>query len=41
VHGLHDILLVGAVVAAVGAVLAAALVRRRDFVASGPAAEAG
>jgi EmrB/QacA subfamily drug resistance transporter len=40
VHGLHDILLVGAVVAAVGAVLAAALVRRRDFVASGPAAEA-
>lgn len=36
VHGLHDILLVGASVAAVGAVLAAALVRRRDFVASGP-----
>src|SRR5579884_1664426 len=42
VHGLHDILLVGAGVAAVGAVLAATLVRRRDFVASGPAAaEAG
>jgi EmrB/QacA subfamily drug resistance transporter len=42
VHGLHDILLVGAVVAAVGAVLAAALVRPQDFVASGPAAaEAG
>jgi Na+/melibiose symporter-like transporter len=36
VHGLHDILLVGAVVAAVGAVVAAALIRRRDFVASGP-----
>jgi len=36
VHGLHDILLVGAGVAAVGAVLAALLVRRRDFVASGP-----
>ena len=36
VAGLHDILLVGAIVAACGAVLAAALVRRRDFVASGP-----
>jgi EmrB/QacA subfamily drug resistance transporter len=36
VNGLHDILLVGAAVAAVGAVLAAVLVRRRDFVASGP-----
>ncbi|MGZ4338473.1 MAG: MFS transporter [Gaiellaceae bacterium] len=36
VHGLHDILLVGAGVAAVGAVLAAGLVRRSDFVASGP-----
>ena len=36
VAGLHDILIVGAVVAACGAVLAAALVRRRDFVASGP-----
>jgi predicted MFS family arabinose efflux permease len=35
VGGLHDILLVGAGVAAVGAVLAAVLVRRRDFVASG------
>ncbi len=38
VSGLHEILLVGAVVAAVGAVLAAVLVRRRDFVASGPQA---
>ena len=36
VLGLHDILLVGAVVAACGAVLATALVRPRDFVASGP-----
>ena len=36
VAGLHDILLVGAVVAACGAVLAAVLVRSRDFVASGP-----
>jgi predicted MFS family arabinose efflux permease len=42
VHGLHDILLVGAGVAACGAVLAFVLVRQRDFVASGPpAAEAG
>ncbi len=40
VHALHDILLVGAGVAAVGAVLAALLVRRRDFVASGPQATA-
>jgi EmrB/QacA subfamily drug resistance transporter len=40
VHGLHDILLVGAGVAAVGAILAVALVRRQDFVASGPAAQA-
>ncbi|HVW89853.1 MAG TPA: MFS transporter [Gaiellaceae bacterium] len=40
VHGLHDILLVGAGVAAIGAVLAFALVRRQDFVASGPAAQA-
>jgi EmrB/QacA subfamily drug resistance transporter len=38
VHGLHDILLVGAGVALCGAVLATLLVRRRDFVASGPAA---
>jgi EmrB/QacA subfamily drug resistance transporter len=38
VHALHDILLVGAAVAAVGAVLAAALIRRQDFVASGPQA---
>jgi len=36
VHGLHDILLVGAATAAVGAVLALALIRRQDFVASGP-----
>jgi len=36
VGGLHDILLVGAVVAACGAVLAAVLVRPQDFVASGP-----
>ncbi|MGH3050599.1 MAG: MFS transporter, partial [Gaiellaceae bacterium] len=36
VSGLHDILIVGAIVAACGAVLAAALVRRRDFLASGP-----
>jgi EmrB/QacA subfamily drug resistance transporter len=36
VSGLHEILLVGAGVAAVGAVLAAALVRRQDFVSSGP-----
>jgi EmrB/QacA subfamily drug resistance transporter len=36
VAGLHDILLVGTVVAACGAVLAAVLVRSRDFVASGP-----
>jgi len=40
VHGLHDILIVGAVVAACGAVLAVALVRHRDFVASGPARNA-
>jgi EmrB/QacA subfamily drug resistance transporter len=37
VHGLHDILLVGAGTAAVGALLALVLVRRQDFVASGPA----
>jgi EmrB/QacA subfamily drug resistance transporter len=36
VNGLHDIMLVAAVVAACGAVLAAALVRPQDFVASGP-----
>jgi EmrB/QacA subfamily drug resistance transporter len=36
VAGFHDILLVGAVVAACGAVLATALVRPQDFVASGP-----
>ena len=36
VHGLNAILVVGAVVAAIGAVLALMLVRRQDFVASGP-----
>ncbi|MBA3842090.1 MAG: MFS transporter [Actinobacteria bacterium] len=36
VSGLHEILIVAAIVAAIGAVLAAALVRRRDFVSSGP-----
>jgi len=40
VHGLHDILLVGAGVAAIGAVLAGLLVRRQDFVASGPPPQA-
>ena len=40
VHGLHDILLVGAGVALCGAVLATLLVRRQDFVASGPAVAA-
>jgi EmrB/QacA subfamily drug resistance transporter len=39
VSGLHDILLVGTVVVAVGAVLAAVLVRPGDFVASGPRPE--
>ena len=38
VNGLHDILLVGAVTAAVAAVLAAVLVRPQDFVESRPAA---
>jgi EmrB/QacA subfamily drug resistance transporter len=41
VHGLHDILLVGATVAAIGATLALALVRTQDFVASAPAPETG
>ena len=36
VGGLHDIMLVAAVVAACGAVLATVLVRPQDFVASGP-----
>jgi len=40
VSGLHDILLIGAVVAACGAVLAAVLVRPQDFVASGPPQQA-
>src|SRR3954454_10855150 len=40
VHGLHDILVVGAAVAAVGAVRALVLVPPQDFVASGPQAEA-
>jgi hypothetical protein len=38
VHGLNDILLVATFVALAGAVLAFALVRRSDFVLSGPAA---
>jgi predicted MFS family arabinose efflux permease len=41
VSGLNDILVVGAVVAALGAVLAFALVRRRDFVSPTPPAGAG
>ena len=36
ISGLNTILVVGAVVAAIGAVLALLLVRRRDFIASGP-----
>lgn len=36
VAGFHDILIIGAVVAGCGAVLATALVRPQDFVASGP-----
>jgi EmrB/QacA subfamily drug resistance transporter len=36
VAGFHDVLLIGVVVAACGALLAAALVRPQDFVASGP-----
>lgn len=36
IHGLNEIFLVGAYVALAGAVLAFALVRRRDFVASAP-----
>ncbi len=39
ISGLNDILIVGAIIAGVGAVLAAALVRRQDFVASGQQAE--
>jgi hypothetical protein len=35
---MNEILLVGAIVAFAGAVLALLLVRSRDFVASGPAA---
>jgi EmrB/QacA subfamily drug resistance transporter len=38
VSGLDDIMVVAAIVAACGAVLALVLVRRRDFVASGPVA---
>ena len=38
IHGLNEIFLVGAIVALAGAVLAFALVRRRDFVASAPVA---
>ncbi len=40
IHGLNGILFVAAFVLFAGAVLAFALVRRRDFVASGPAVEA-
>jgi EmrB/QacA subfamily drug resistance transporter len=40
IAGLNEILLVGAIVAFAGAVLALVLVRNRDFVASGPAASA-
>jgi EmrB/QacA subfamily drug resistance transporter len=36
VSGFHDILLVGGIVAACGAILAALLIRPQDFVASGP-----
>ena len=39
IHGLNDILLVATFVALAGAVLAFALVRRQDFVASAPRAE--
>jgi predicted MFS family arabinose efflux permease len=38
VSAMHHVMLVAAVIALVGAVLAAALVRRQDFVASGPQA---
>ena len=38
IAGLNEILLVGAIVAFAGAVLALVLIRNRDFVASGPAA---
>src|SRR6185437_10737666 len=40
ISGLNDILIVGAIVAGVGAVLAAVLVRRKDFVESGRPADA-
>jgi uncharacterized membrane protein YdjX (TVP38/TMEM64 family) len=40
ISGLNEILLVAAFVLFTGAVLAFVLVRRRDFVASGPAVEA-
>ena len=39
ISGLNHILVLGAIVSACGAVLAALLVRRRDFVASGPPPE--
>ncbi len=41
ISGLNHILVLAAIVSACGAVLAAALVRRRDFVASGPPAGGG
>ena len=40
ISGLNHILVIGTIVAAVGAVLAAVLVRPQDFVASGPPAAA-
>ena len=40
IAGMNSILQVGAVVAAIGAVLAFLLVRRQDFVASGPPPQA-
>ncbi len=41
ISGLNEILLVAAIAVFVGAVLAFALIRRQDFVASGPAAPGG
>ena len=38
ISGMNEILLVGAILSFVGAALALLLVRRRDFVASGPQA---
>ena len=41
IRGLNTILVVSAIVLFVGAILAFLLVRQQDFVASGPAPEAG